>query len=69
MMRIERLELEVEKADKSGKDISSLKFIRIELKRSQKISEYPLTYPKMIIDSWDYADELGNESFATGALN
>lgn len=54
---------EIDKAKKglSKKNILQLETILLELHNSEKERGSVLSYPRLIIDSWDYADLLGIE--------
>ena len=54
-------EIEKVKSNQSKKNILQLQTILRELKDSSDIKNMALSYPRMIIDSWDYSDQLGVE--------
>ena len=54
-------EIEKVKVGQSKKNILQLQTILNELQNSDKIRDMTLSYPRTIIDSWDYSDQLGNE--------
>lgn len=45
----------------SKKNILQLETILSELRNSENEREIVLSYPRLIIDSWDYSDLLGKE--------
>lgn len=55
------LEIEKVKEGKSKRDRLHLQVILKELQESMTIKRMILSYPRLIIDSWDYSDELGIE--------
>lgn len=59
----QKVELEIEKvrAGQSKKNIIHLQTILIELQNSSMKKNAILSYPRIIIDSWDYSDQLGVE--------
>lgn len=59
----QKIELEIEKvkAGLSKKNLIQLQTILIELQASSKEENVILSYPRIIIDSWDYSDQLGVE--------
>lgn len=59
----ERLMQEIEKVKmgKSKKNMVQLQSILIELQKSNTQKNIILSYPKIIVDSWDYSDQLGME--------
>ena len=56
-----KLELEKAKAGQSKKSIVQLQTILSELQKSNLQKDVVLSYPRIIIDSWDYSDQLGVE--------
>ena len=58
-----KIELEIEKVKvgQSKKNMVQLQTILIELKNSNRKKNVILSYPRIIIDSWDYSDQLGVE--------
>lgn len=54
-------EIEKVEAGKSSRNLIQLQTILEELRMSNKIKEIPLSYPRIISDSWDYPDTLGIE--------
>lgn len=54
-------EIEKVKVGQSKKNILQLQTILNELQNSDKKKDMTLSYPRIIIDSWDYSDQLGNE--------
>ena len=59
----QKIELEIEKVKvgQSKKNMVQLQTILIELQASSRQRNVTLSYPRIIIDSWDYSDELGVE--------
>lgn len=59
----QKLLLEIEKVriGKSNKNLIQLQTILGELQNNSESKKVALNYPRIIIDSWDYSDELGNE--------
>lgn len=59
----QKLIIEIEKAKTGGsnKNIMQLQTILNELRNNYAIEKKHLNYPHIIIDSWDYSDQLGNE--------
>ena len=59
----QKIELEIEKVKvgQSKKNMVQLQTILIELKNSNRKKNVILSYPRSIIDSWDYSDQLGVE--------
>lgn len=59
----QKIELEIEKvkAGQSKKNMVQLQTILIELQTSSRKKNVILSYPRLIIDSWDYSDQLGVE--------
>ena len=59
----QKIELEIEKV-KVGqikKNMVQLQTILAELQKSNMQKNVILSYPRIIVDSWDYSDELGVE--------
>lgn len=54
-------EIEKVEAGKSSRNLIQLQTILEELRMSKIIKEIPLSYPRIISDSWDYPDTLGIE--------
>lgn len=54
-------EIERVKEGRSNKNMGQLQIILEELQNSTKIKNGILSYPRIIIDSWDYSDKLGME--------
>lgn len=52
-------EMENAKNGKSTKDYTQLRNILEELEKMMNDKCLPLTYPRIIVDSWDFTDELG----------
>ena len=59
----QKIELEIEKVKvgQSKKNMFQLQTILIELQKSNMQKNVILSYPRIIIDSWDYSDQLGME--------
>ena len=55
------LEIEKAKEGQSKKNILQLQVILKELQNSYKEKNILLSYPRFIVDSWDYSDQLGIE--------
>ncbi|MCM1161697.1 MAG: hypothetical protein NC412_10775 [Roseburia sp.] len=55
------LEIEKVKSRQSKKNMLQLQTILRELKDSSDAKNMALSYPRIIIDSWDYTDQLGVE--------
>lgn len=55
------LEIERVKDGQSSKDIGQLQTILEELRSSSEKRTAGLHFPRIIVDSWDYSDELGIE--------
>lgn len=55
------LEMEKVKSGQSKKNILQLQTILKQLRESSREKNINLSYPRMIIDSWDYSDQLGIE--------
>lgn len=60
-------EIEKVRVGQSKKNIFQLQTILNELQNSDK--KMTLSYPRFIIDSWDYSDQLGNELIELAALH
>ena len=58
-----KIELEIEKVKvgQSKKNMVQLQTILAELQKSNMQKNVILSYPRIIVDSWDYSDELGVE--------
>ncbi len=58
-----KIEVEIEKVKKgqSKRNMVQLQTILIELQTSSRQKNAILSYPRIIIDSWDYSDQLGLE--------
>jgi len=52
-------EMENAKNGKSTKDYTQLRNILEELEKMMNDKCLQLTYPRIIVDSWDFTDELG----------
>lgn len=52
-------EMENAKNGKSTKDYTQLRNILEELEKMMNDKCLPLSYPRIIVDSWDFTDELG----------
>ena len=59
----QKIELEIEKVKvgQSKKNIVQLQTILAELQKSNMQKNVILSYPRIIVDSWDYSDKLGVE--------
>ena len=59
----QKIELEIEKVKvgQSKKNIVQLQTILTELQKSNTQKNIILSYPQIIVDSWDYSDQLGME--------
>ena len=59
----QKIELEIEKVKvgQSKKNIVQLQTILTELQKSNTQKNVILSYPRIIVDSWDYSDKLGVE--------
>lgn len=55
------LEIEQVKKGYSKKDMLQLKAILKELQNIEEDGSVVLSYPRIIIDSWDYSDQIGIE--------
>lgn len=55
------VEIDKVKNGLSNKNILHLETILKELRNSEKERGIALSYPRMIVDSWDYSDMLGTE--------
>lgn len=54
-------EMENVKQGKSKRSIVQLQTILNELKNAENVQGFIFSFPRMIIDSWDYSDKLGTE--------
>ena len=54
-------EIENVKQGKSKRSIVQLQTILNELKNAENVQGFIFSFPRMIIDSWDYSDKLGTE--------
>lgn len=61
-------EIEEVKRGKSAKNMLQLQGILEELKNSSAKKNISLYYPRVIVDSWDYSDQLGIELMELAAL-
>ena len=59
----QKIELEIEKVKvgQSKKNMVQLQTILTELQKSNTQKNVILSYPRIIVDSWDYSDQLGME--------
>ena len=59
----QKIELEIEKVKvgQSKKNMVQLQTILTELKKINMQKNVILSYPRIIVDSWDYSDQLGME--------
>ena len=59
----QKIELEIEKVKvgQSKKNMVQLQTILAELQKSNTQKNIILSYPRIIVDSWDYSDKLGVE--------
>lgn len=59
----QKIELEIGKVKvgQSKKNMVQLQTILAELQKSNMQKNVILSYPRIIVDSWDYSDELGVE--------
>ncbi len=59
----QKIELEIEKVKvgQSKKNMVQLQTILAQLQKSNMQKNVILSYPRIIVDSWDYSDELGVE--------
>lgn len=55
------IEIEKAKTGESNKNIMQLQAILNELRNNYAIEKNYFNYSHIIIDSWDYSDQLGNE--------
>ena len=55
------LEIEKVKVGQSKKNMVQLQTILTELQTSNMQKNVILSYPRIIVDSWDYSDQLGME--------
>ena len=56
-----KLEIEKVKMGQSKKNMVQLQTILTELQTSNMQKNVILSYPRIIVDSWDYSDQLGME--------
>ncbi len=56
-----KLEIEKVKMGQSKKNMVQLQTILTELQKSNMQKHVILSYPRIIVDSWDYSDQLGME--------
>lgn len=56
-----RREIENVKEGISKKNLNQLNLILEELEKTEKDKCLPLSYPRLIVDSWDFHDKLGLE--------
>ena len=56
-----KLEIEKVKMGQSKKNMVQLQTILTELQKKKKKKNVILSYPRIIVDSWDYSDQLGME--------
>ena len=56
-----KLEIEKVKMGQSKKNMVQLQTILTELQKSNMQKNVILSYPRSIVDSWDYSDQLGME--------
>ena len=56
-----KLEIEKVKMGPSKKNMVQLQTILTELQKSNMKKNVILSYPRIIVDSWDYSDQLGME--------
>ena len=56
-----KLEIEKVKMGQSKKNMVQLQTILTELQKSNMQKNVILSYPRIIVDSWDYSDQLGME--------
>lgn len=54
-------EIENVKKGNSSKNLDQLNTILNELKKMLNSKNVPVCFPKIIVDSWDFQDKLGNE--------
>ncbi len=54
-------EIENVKQGKSKRSIVQLQTILNELKNAENVQGFIFSFPRIIIDSWDYSDKLGRE--------
>ena len=54
-------EMENVKQGKSKRSIVQLQTILNELKNAENVQGFIFSFPRIIIDSWDYSDKLGRE--------
>ncbi len=63
-----RIEIEKVKMGFSKKSIVQLESILNELEKTLKRNNLPLSYPRFIVDSWDFQDKLGIELLSLAEL-
>lgn len=61
VQQLVRIEIEKVKMGISNKSIVQLESILKELEKTLKRNNLPLSYPRYIVDSWDFQDKLGIE--------
>lgn len=66
----QKIELEIEKVKvgQSKKNIVQLQTILTELQKSNTQKNIILSYPRIIVDSWHYSDQLGMELLGLAEL-
>ena len=66
----QKIELEIEKVKvgQSKKNIVQLQTILTELQKSNTQKNIILSYPRIIVDSWVYSDQLGMELLGLAEL-
>ena len=66
----QKIELEIEKVKvgQSKKNIVQLQTILTELQKSNTQKNIILSSPRIIVDSWDYSDQLGMELLGLAGL-
>ena len=62
-----KLEIEKVKMGQSKKNMVQLQTILTELQKSNMQKNVILSYPRIIVDSWDYSDQLGMELLKNAA--
>lgn len=55
------IEIENIKKGLSEKNLDELEVILNELKKTRNNKSLPLSYPRIVVDSWDFQDKLGIE--------
>ncbi len=63
-----KLEIEKVKMGQSKKNMVQLQTILTELQKSNMQKNVILSYPRIIVDSWDYSDQLGMELLGLAEL-